>query len=192
MKYCTNCHTAFADGVQVCSSCGCRTFTPASAGADFRQAHDQSSQTGSPNGQPVIIHNAAPVGQLKTDRSLLKFILLSIVTLGIYAIVYMSGVSGDLNIVASRYDGKQTPHYCLMLFILMPLTLGIYWFVWYHKFSARIGSELRRRNIACRFDAADFWLWHVLGSLIVVGPFVYVYKLSKAMNLLSENYNQNG
>lgn len=186
MKYCTNCNTPFADGVSVCSRCGCRTFTPGTP--------DDPAQP--PGGPTVVIQNeirnAPPVGQLKTDRSLLKFILLSIVTLGIYAIVFMSGVSSDLNIVASRYDGKKTVHYCLMSFVFAPLTLGIYWLVWYHKLSARIAGELRWRNIAYSFDAADFWLWHVLGSLIVVGPFVYVYKLSKAMNLLAENYNQNG
>ena len=48
-----------------------------------------------------------PVAQLKTNRSLVKFILLSLVTFGIYALVVMSGVSTDINIVASRYDGKR-------------------------------------------------------------------------------------
>ena len=27
------------------------------------------------------------------------------------------------------------------------------------------------------FNATDFWLWNILGSLIVVGPFIYVHKL---------------
>lgn len=38
----------------------------------------------------------------------------------------------------------------------------------------------------------DFWLWNVLGALIIVGPFVYMHKLSTAMNKLAENYNVNG
>lgn len=148
------------------------------------------------NGQAVyiqnVIQNAAPVGQLKTNRGLLKFILLSIVTLGIYALVYFSSISTDINIIASRYDGKKTTHFCLMAFILAPITLTIYMFVWYHKLSARIGSELQRRGIDYHFSAADFWLWDILGSLILVGPFIYIHKLSKAMNLLAENYNQKG
>lgn len=148
------------------------------------------------NGQAVyiqnVIQNAAPVGQLKTNRGLLKFILLSIVTLGIYALVYFSSISTDINIIASRYDGKKTTHFCLMAFILAPITLTIYMFVWYHKLSARIGSELQRRGIDYHFSAADFWFWDILGSLILVGPFIYIHKLSKAMNLLAENYNQKG
>lgn len=136
--------------------------------------------------------NPAPVAQLKTDRSLVKFILLSLVTLGIYSIVYYSCISSDINIIASRYDGKKTMHFCLMSFILTPITLGIYTLVWYHQLSNRIGAELKRRGIDFDFGAKDFWLWNILGSLIFVGPFIYVHKLCKAMNLLSEDFNMRG
>lgn len=136
--------------------------------------------------------NARPVGQLKTTRGLLKFILLSIVTLGIYALVYFSSISSDINVIASRYDGKKTMHFCLLAFILTPLTCGIAAIVWFHKISSRIGAELSRRGIHYSFSAADFWLWDVLGALITVGPFVYIHKLSTAMNLLAEDYNING
>lgn len=135
---------------------------------------------------------AAPVGQLKTSRGLLKFIILSIVTLGIYSIVYFSCVSTDINIIASRYDGRKTMHFCLLFFIVAPITLGIGAIVWYHKMSARIGAELARRGIAYSFGAGSFWGWNVLGSLILIGPFVYIHKLSKAMNLLAQDYNAKG
>ena len=69
--------------------------------------------------------STAPVGQLKTNKGLLKTILLSIITFGIYGIVVMSSVSNDINVVASRYDGKKTMHYCLLVFLVGPLTLGI-------------------------------------------------------------------
>lgn len=135
---------------------------------------------------------AAPVGQIKTNRGLLKFILLNIVTLGIYSIVYFSSISSDINVIASRYDGKKTMHYCLLIFIIAPLTFGIGAIVWMHKISARIGRELSRRGVDYSFSAADFWLWNVLGALIVVGPFVYLHKLSVAMNKLAGHYNVNG
>lgn len=133
-----------------------------------------------------------PVGQLKTNRGLLKFILLSIITLGIYSIVAYSSVSNDINVIASRYDGRKTMHYCLLTFIVAPITLGIGVFVWFHKLSNRIGNELRRRGVAYDFGASTFWLWNILGLFIFVGPFIYTHKLLKAMNLLSENYNVNG
>ena len=145
-----------------------------------------------PNGQPIYVNVSAPVAQLSTNRGLIKFILLTIITFGIYAIVAYSKASTDINIIASRYDGKKTAHFCLMTFVFAPLTLGIYSFIWFHGFSARIGKELQRRGISYSFGAADFWLWNILGTLIFVGPFIYVHKLFKALNLLSENYNKAG
>ena len=134
----------------------------------------------------------APVGQLKTNKGLLKTILLSIVTLGIYPIVVMSAVSNDINIVASRYDGKKTMHFCLLCFLVAPITFGIAGIVWYHKVSGRIGAELMRRGINYHFGAADYWLWSVLGSFIVVGPFIYLHKMFKAVNLMNAHYNVYG
>lgn len=133
-----------------------------------------------------------PVGQLSTTRGLLKFILLSAITFGIYGIVVMSSISTDINTIASRYDGKKTMHYCLVLFIFSWLTFGIVPIVWNHKLCARIGSELNRRGLNYSFGAGDFWLWNTLGVLILVGPFIYLHKLLKAMNILSSDYNMRG
>ena len=133
-----------------------------------------------------------PVRQLKTNKGLVKYILLSLITFGIYPLVIMSSISSDINLIASRYDGKKTMHYCLLAFIFTGLTFGIAPFVWYHRISNRIGNELNRRGIAYSFGAGSFWGWLVLGSFIFVGPFIYLHKLFKAMNLLSADYNING
>lgn len=136
--------------------------------------------------------STAPVGQLKTNKGLLKTILLSVVTFGIYSIVVMSSVSNDINIVASRYDGRKTMHYCLLFFLVSPITFGIANIVWSHKISNRIGAEIKRRGVHYSFSAADFWLWNILGSLIIVGPFIYLHKMFKAVNKMNEHYNING
>ncbi len=169
MKYCSKCGSQIEDEAVVCVNCGCPV-----------------------GNQPRRAASTAPVGQLKTNRSLLKLILLSIITLGIYGIVVMSSVSTDINVIAGRYDGKKTMHYCLVLFIFSWLTLGIVPLVWNHRLANRIGGELNRRGIAYSFGAGTFWGWGILGAVIVVGPFIYLHKLLKSMNLLSENYNVNG
>ncbi len=46
--------------------------------------------------------------QLKANFGLLKFILLSALTFGIYSIYSYSKVGDTLNIVVGRYDGKKT------------------------------------------------------------------------------------
>ena len=133
-----------------------------------------------------------PVRQLKTNRGLLKLILLSLITFGIYGLVVMCRISSEINEVASRYDGKKTMHFALVFFVFSWLTLGIVPIVWQHKISNRIGKELERRNQDYKFSAKTFWLWGVLGSLILIGPFVYTHKFLKSMNLINADYNING
>ncbi len=62
---------------------------------------------------------AAPIRQLDTNRGLLKFILLSIITFNIYGIVVMSKVSSDINIIATRYDGKKNNALLPSLFLCL-------------------------------------------------------------------------
>lgn len=167
--------------------------------------------------------SAAPKNQLPTKRGLGKMILFSILTLGIYPMVIWSRLVGEVNMVASRYDGERSMSFFGML-MLSPITLGIHSLVWMHKLCRRIGTELQRRNVNSTFGARDFWLWNVLmgflasvltgvgaglaatgfnvqivlwilicvGILALIGPFVFLHKLMKAMNQLNGNYNVNG
>lgn len=132
-----------------------------------------------------------PALQLPTRRGLVKMLFLSLLTFGIYGIVIWSRIVTELNIAASRYDGKRTMSYFGMT-MLAPITLGIHSLVWIHGFCARIGDELNRRDIPYNFGASTFWLWNVLGSLIIVGPFIFVHKLMKAMNLINADFNEHG
>lgn len=163
---------------------------------------------------------AAPMIQLPVKRSLVKMIFFSILTLGIYPFVIYSRLVTELNIAASRYDGKRTLSFFGML-MLAPVTLGILPLVWFHRLCGRIGCELQRRNILYTFGARDFWLWNMLLSLLcaatvgclvlifgmqdwivlvssllsvasTVGPFIFVHKLMKSMNLINTDFNLNG
>ncbi len=130
---------------------------------------------------------------MKTNRNLLKFVLLSIITLGIYEIAVTTRISEDINLAASQRDKKHTMNFLLILFIFSWLTFGIAPLVWWHRISNRIGDEARARlGTYYDFSASDFWIWCVLGSIIVVGPFIYIHKLLTAMNLIGEDYNQKG
>ena len=129
--------------------------------------------------------------RLPTKRSLAKMFFLGIITCGIYPTVIWSRIVTELNITASRHDGRRTMPYFAML-MLTPFTLGILSLVWMHNFCSRIGDELRYRKINDTFRPRDFWLWGMLGSLIVVGPFVFVHKLMKAMNKINDDFNRVG
>lgn len=184
MKFCTNCGTQLDDSAAFCTNCG-QKFEGTGQTTQNTAAQNTAPQYAPPQYTPPAI-------QLKTNRGLLKFILLSLITFSIYGLVVMSNVSTDINVVASKYDGKKTMHFCLVLFIFSWLTLGIVPIVWQHRISERMGTELVRRGIAYKFGASDFWLWGILGSLIIVGPFIYMHKFFKSMNLLAKDYNVRG
>ena len=127
--------------------------------------------------------------QLKTSRGLLKYILFSLITLGIYPIVMFSLISDELNTVCK--DNKRTTQYWLLWFLSM-VTCAIPIFIWNHTASNRMGNELKRRGINYSISASTFWGWGFLGAFIIIGPFVYVHKFLKASNLLNADFNQKG
>ena len=142
-----------------------------------------------PNVQPPA---PMPLKPMNTERKLWKYIVFSILTCGIYSIVFWSSIGEDLNITAVRRDGKKTMHYCLIFFLLQEITCGIMTLVWFHQVSQRIGDEARARGFQTDLGASTFWLWDVLGSLIIVGPFIYVHKVCEAMNAIATSYNTYG
>ena len=135
---------------------------------------------------------AAPVRQLKTDRNWFVALLLSVVTCGIYGLIFWGDLTDDVNTTCSHHDGKKTMNYYLLYFLIAPITFGIGAIVWMHKFCARIGDALESRGIDFNFGAGTFWGWGILGSLIFVGPFIFFYKLVNAINLINDDFNRRG
>lgn len=194
---CPNCQNEIGDGVAFCPKCGMNFSIQAQpqyqqAQAQYQQPQYQQAQPQYQQAQPNVYQQGGPVAQLKTDRSFIKTLLLSLITFGIYALVCYGHITDDVNLVCSRYDGKKSMNYYLLTFLAAPFSLGIAAIVWQHNICNRIGSELRRRQIGYDFSAKDFWLWGVLGSLILVGPFVFAHKFFKAVNLMNDSFNKIG
>lgn len=127
---------------------------------------------------------------MKTNRSLFVYILLSIITLGIYAIYFEYAFARDMNIVCSG-DGKRTRGILAQL-IFSALTFGIYYIVWLYGVGERIHSNCYKKNVAATCNGGSLLLWNILGSLIVIGPFVAMHKRIEGLNRLCEAYNQRG
>jgi len=186
MKICKNCGAKMADDINFCVVCGESTIQMTS----YDSFDNLTIESADGDVQATLQQKPAKI--LKTNRSLIKYILLSIITFGIYGIIVMTGIGSDINAIAGRYDKKKTMNFCLVAFIFSWLTLGIVPLIWYHKLSNRIDDELYRRKVYYPFGASTFWGWSVLGSFIIIGPFVYIHKLFTAMNELSADYNARG
>lgn len=214
MLTCPKCNCEVSEGAKFCTTCGCSFVSDFGESAettvltaDMNVANNQGYNAANNQGYNAAANQGyyqnqyapnnfnqpqQPVATLKTNRSFIKVLLLSLITFGIYALVCFGGITDDVNLVCSRYDNKKTMNYYLLVFIVTPLTLGIASIVWMHKICGRIGDELKRRGVNYSFSSADFWLWNVLGAIILVGPFIFLHKFFKAVNLMNENYNMYG
>ena len=132
-----------------------------------------------------------PAYKIPTNRSMWKMLLLGFITCGIYPAIISFYMHEDINLIASPHDGRRTMHPFAAL-MLGYITCGIYYLVWWHKLCNRIGDELDRRRQNYQFSASAFWLWNILGSLILVGPLVFLHKYCTAMNCLADDYNRHG
>lgn len=128
--------------------------------------------------------------KLKTDRSMWKLMLLNLLTLGIYSIFFFIPFSFDIDKIAPKNDRSKTMNY-LFAYIFSMFTFSFVLLIWHYQIAERVETALEKRDISYEFGPTSFWGWYVLGSLILVGPFIYFHKLCTAMNLLCADYNEN-
>ena len=121
-----------------------------------------------------------------------KLFGLSIITCGIYSLIYYAKRADDINYLTARYQ-KPLMNFWLVYLLLSGITCGILPLVWMHQFCNRIGEEANRRGINTgNFSASTFWIWCVLLSFIGVGPIIFIYKLTEVTNALARDYNARG
>ena len=170
-------------------------------GTSYQQGTGYQTGAGYPNYQQGAGFQAVPPysnngGQIrrffKQDRSFVAWFFLNLITGGIYGLVVMYFIVSDVNEICSPRDGKKTHSYLLMVFLFSWLTLGIYPLVWWHGFSNRVGDALQSRGYPRMLSAGTFWGWNVLGSLILVGPWIFDYKMLQAINTLAADANNRG
>lgn len=125
----------------------------------------------------------------KTDRGLLSYILLSIVTFGIYPFYFTHRVAVELN-EGCKEDGKTTAG-LLTYLLLSVLTLGIYSLVWAYNCANRMEAFYLRKGQQPQVSGTSFLLWTILGSMLFgIGPFVAMYKFIHSLNDVNYAHNR--
>ncbi|NKF07676.1 DUF4234 domain-containing protein [Clostridium gasigenes] len=123
------------------------------------------------------------------NRSFWSYILLTIITFGIYGIIFMYNYTEDLNKTCEG-TGKPSKNY-LIVILLSIITCGIYYYVWLYKQANRINQQGFSYSINIPETGSTILLWNILGSLLCgVGPLVGQYLMIKNFNLLAEEYNR--
>ena len=127
--------------------------------------------------------------RLKDDRGLLSYILLSIITFGIYGYYFLYKMAHDVNIACDG-DGEKTSGVAAFI-ILSFITCGIYAWVWYYKIGNRLAANAPRYGIVITENGTTVLMWLIFGMLICgIGPFVAMHILIKNSNKICNAYNR--
>lgn len=194
--FCPKCGTRVDDNAAVCPNCGNRLKQDPqrdlerAASDAFRQSGDElksafndvrSSLSGSP---------APGAGQpLKTDRGLFSYIILTIITCGIYGYYFLYKMASDVNI-ACEGDGETTAG-LLQLIVLSFITCGIYSWIWYYKLGNRLSNNAPRYGMTFQENGTTVLMWNLFGLVLCgIGSFVAMNILIKNTNKICDAYNR--
>lgn len=124
------------------------------------------------------------------NRSLVKYILLSIVTCGIYSYIFIYNLAKDINTICNG-DGKETAG--LLKFILLSIvTCGIYSWIWYYGVGNRLSENAPRYGLNFSENGTTILMWFLFGVLLCgIGPFIALHIIIKNTNALASAYNAN-
>jgi hypothetical protein len=121
-------------------------------------------------------------------RSYAAVIVLTIITFGIYGLYFIYRLAKDMNTLCEG-DGKKTRGLLFCFFIGL-ITIGIYNLVWLFMLGDRIQDNAPRYGLSFKESGGTILLWYLLGSFIIVGPFIAHYIIIKNINALAEAYNK--
>ncbi len=140
------------------------------------------------NGEQFV--QREPVRHLNTDRGLAKYIVLSVVTCGIYGLIMLHGIAKDLN-TAFEGDGEETPG--IWMYILMTLlTCGIYAIFWMYWTGNRIAKSGRLMyDLHFEENGTTLLIWDLFAaSTCGIGGFMMWHYLLKNTNIVCRAYNE--
>lgn len=125
---------------------------------------------------------------MPTNRGLLVYILLNIITCGIYGLYFIHAIARDMNIVCEG-DGRRTAG-LLKFFLLNLITCNIYSWIWYYGLGNRMAANAPRYGLNFQENGTTILLWMLLGALLCgIGPFIALHILLRNANTLCGAYN---
>lgn len=187
--FCPTCGSPISDDAKFCPVCG--SAVGAASAAPAPQPQPAPAQAIQPVPQPQQQYTgqyaqqsaSAPMGYgpIKADRSLIGWLLLSLVTCGIYSFYFLYCLARDVNTLCQD-DGDYTPG--LAEFILLSfVTCGFYAYYWYYKIGNRLQANAPCYGLVFQENGTTVLLWQIFGALLCgLGPIF-------AMNIIINNTN---
>ena len=178
MPYCQNCGAQLNEGASFCNNCGARV----SAGpAQPEQPPYQSQYQQQYQQQYYQSQYQQPINRMGggyraniCKRDLAMTIILSIVTCGIYGLVWFFGMVEDLNTAAPDPDDKTAG----IILLLIIVTCGIYSWIWLYKTGDKV-DRIRQMNGELPSNSGLIYLLCAIFGLSIVSYALIQTELNK-------------
>ena len=166
MAFCSKCWTEIPEGNKFCANCG----APVSENAG---AANETNQTQYTNPNPAYTVSGGYRVNIK-KREIAVAVILSIVTFGIYGLIWFINIINDLNTAAQTPDDKSAG----MIILLTIVTCGIYGYVWLYKAGEKV-DKIRQFNGEPSQDSSLLYLLLAIFGFSIVDYCLIQYELNK-------------
>ena len=174
MAFCPSCGAYVPDGTTVCGSCG------AAIQQQPQQPQNQQYPPQYPN-QNQPYYPQQPNGRMGggyraniRKREVVMAIILSIVTCGIYGLIWFFGLVSDLNTAVPEPNDKDPG----MVLLLSIVTCGIYSWIWLYNSGEKV-DKLRQMNGEMPSNSSTTYLILAILGLGIVDYYLIQSELNK-------------
>lgn len=169
--FCEKCGKQIEEGVLFCGNCGTKVHR-----------ENQNQQEEYNVAEEIVNDNFSRRIDMK---SFWKYLLLGLITCGIYSIYYMWHTTKDINEIC-KGDGKQSRNYIVVI-LLSLLTLGIYGMYWYYIQGKRLYEISPKYDAYVKENGMTYLIWIIFLSSF--GQIVATYLLLNNLNKCIVSYN---
>lgn len=137
------------------------------------------------NGHENNTYSSDKIGQI----NFWKFLLLSVITFGIYGIYILCGYVKNLNKVCEG-DGRESKSY-IIVFLLSIVTCGIYGLYWWYIQAERLYNAASGYGVKVKEKGSHVLIWMILGCTVMpwIGMLAAIYIMFDNMNRIALVYN---
>ena len=121
-------------------------------------------------------------------RNYVTYVLLSIITFGIYHIIFWNKISKEVGVLCEG-DGQKTMKYIFAWLLSIP-TLGIFGIIWKCKLIDRLKTNAARYNLKFSEGKGIIAVLSTAGLLFLAGPAIGHYVIIKNYNAIGEAFNE--
>ena len=143
--FCRKCGQMLPDGAKFCTNCGADTGADGTQNAADNQNQNAQNSSGGQNQTytGTVMGSGGSNGPIK-NRNIVTCILLSLVTCGIYGLIWLAGMADDLNTASGDTNGTTG----ITVVLLSIVTCSIYLFFWMYKAGGQVNRAKAARGIA--------------------------------------------